>query len=66
MLAMTAHGFDTCPMEGMDGKRVKQLLDLPSGAEICMVISCGKRAPEGVYGPGCGLSRSCSLKKFKG
>jgi len=51
MLAMTANGFDTCPMEGMDGKRVKQLLGLPSGAEICMVISCGKRAPEGVYGP---------------
>lgn len=51
MLAFRAHGFDSCPMEGMDGARIKRLLDLPSGAQVCMVISAGKRAPEGVYGP---------------
>ena len=51
MLAIRAHGFDSCPMEGMDGKRVKELLDLPKGASICMVISTGKRADNGVYGP---------------
>lgn len=51
MLAFRAHGYDTCPMEGMDSKRVRKLLGLPRKAEICMVISAGKRAPEGVYGP---------------
>lgn len=50
MYAMTAEGYDTCPMEGMDSKRVKKLLDLPGAAEISMIIGCGKRLPEGVYG----------------
>ena len=51
MLSLRAAGYDSCPMEGMDGVRVKKLLNLPSQAEICMVISAGKRAPGGVYGP---------------
>ncbi len=50
MLALRAHNFDSCPMEGMDAKRIKNLLNLPSAADICMVISAGKRAPGGVYG----------------
>ena len=51
MLAMRAHGFDTCPMEGMDSARVKKLLGLPKAAMVTMVISAGKRAEGGVYGP---------------
>ncbi len=51
MLAMRAHGFDTCPMEGMDSARVRRILGLPSAAVITMVISAGKRAEGGVYGP---------------
>ena len=50
MLAMRAEGFDTCPMEGMDSKRVKRLLNLPRLAEICMVVSAGRRTAKGVYG----------------
>ncbi len=50
MLSLRAYGYDSCPMEGMDSKRIKALLNLPSGAEICMVISAGKRASNGVYG----------------
>ncbi|MCU0399734.1 MAG: nitroreductase family protein [Algoriphagus sp.] len=50
MLGMKAAGYDTCPMEGFDSKRVKKLLDLDSGAEICMIIGCGKGLPEGIYG----------------
>jgi nitroreductase len=50
MLAMTDAGYDTCPMEGSDTLRIKKLLSLPSGAEINMVIACGIRLPEGVYG----------------
>ncbi|MEE2918593.1 MAG: nitroreductase family protein [Bacteroidota bacterium] len=50
MLAMRAEGFDTCPMEGMDRRRVKSILSLPRRAEICMVVSAGKRTEKGVYG----------------
>lgn len=51
MISMAAIGYDTCPMEGCDTLRVKQILGLPSGAEINMVISCGIRDDKGVYGP---------------
>ncbi|WP_044403364.1 nitroreductase family protein [Lacinutrix sp. Hel_I_90] len=51
MLSMAEIGYDTCPMEGSDTLRVKQILGLPSGAEINMVIGCGIRNPEGIYGP---------------
>ena len=50
MYAMKAEGYDTCPMEGFDSKRVKKLLDLPSDAEINMIIACGKGLPQGIYG----------------
>ena len=51
MLGMSADGYDTCPMEGFDSKRVKKLLNLPEDAEINMIIACGIRKPEGIYGP---------------
>ncbi|MGE0632015.1 MAG: nitroreductase family protein [Pseudobdellovibrionaceae bacterium] len=51
MLAYRAFGFDSCPMEGFDEKRVKKLLGLPRGAHVVMVISAGKRTKGGVYGP---------------
>ncbi|MBL7473375.1 nitroreductase family protein [Robertkochia sediminum] len=51
MLSMAAKGYDTCPMEGSDTLRVKKLLGIPSSAEINMVIGCGVRAENGIYGP---------------
>ena len=51
MLAFRASGYDTCPMEGMDSKRVRKLLSLARDASVVMVISAGRRKPEGVYGP---------------
>jgi len=47
---MAAIGYDTCPMEITDTSRIKRLLNLPLGAEINMVIGCGIRKPEDVYG----------------
>ena len=49
MLSFRAFGFDSCPMEGMDERRVQKLLGLPRSAEVCMVISAGKRAKYGIY-----------------
>lgn len=50
MISMAAVGYDTCPMEGSDTLRIKKILNLPRGSEINMVIGCGIRKPEGVYG----------------
>ena len=51
MLAFRAHGYDSCPMEGFDKKRVRRALRLPRDAEIVMIVSAGRRAKGGVYGP---------------
>ncbi len=50
MLAMASESYDTCPMEGFDSRRVKSILKLPHGAEVNMVISCGMREEQGVWG----------------
>lgn len=51
MLALRAHGYDSCPMEGFDETRVRRLLKLPRGATVTMIIGAGRRAPDGVYHP---------------
>lgn len=50
MLAMANEHYDTCPMEGFDSRKVKKILKLPHGAEINMIISCGIREEQGVWG----------------
>jgi nitroreductase len=50
MLAMANEKYDTCPMEGFDSRRVKRLLNLPFGAEVNMIVSCGIREDKGVWG----------------
>ena len=50
MLSLTAHGYDTCPIGGMDKHRIRELLSLPDEAEVTMVIAAGTRRPEGLYG----------------
>jgi nitroreductase len=51
MLSIAAEGLESCPMEGFDAVRVKKALNLPSGAEINMIIAVGKGTEEGVWGP---------------
>jgi nitroreductase len=50
MLAMSEAGYDTCPLEGFDSWLVKRALGLPHKVEINMVITCGIRLPDGVWG----------------
>ncbi len=51
MIAMANEGYDTCPLEGFDSRRVKKLLKLPCSAEINMIISCGYRdGDKGIWG----------------
>ncbi|MET4692185.1 nitroreductase family protein [Endozoicomonas lisbonensis] len=49
MYAMKSRGYDTCPLEGFDSRRVKTCLGLPGGSEITMIIGCGKGTSDGVY-----------------
>jgi nitroreductase len=50
MLSIASEGFESCPMEGFDAKRVKKALNLPCGAEINMIIAVGKGTEEGIWG----------------
>ena len=50
MLSLKAEGYDSCPMEGFDSKKIKHFLQLPASAEICMIISAGTAKPSGIYG----------------
>ena len=50
MLSIRAQGFDTCPMEGFDSKRVRNILKLKRSTSVVMIISVGKRKPSGIYG----------------
>ena len=54
MIAMAEQGYDTCPLEGLDSKRLKKILNLPYGAQINMVISCGiRKGNDGIWGERC-------------
>ncbi len=61
MLSFRAFGYDSCPMEGMDERRVQKLLGLPRSAEVCMVISAGKRAKHGIYDQQFRMDQSLSI-----
>ncbi|MFW2383639.1 MAG: nitroreductase family protein [Acidimicrobiales bacterium] len=50
MLSLTAHGYDSCPIGGLDKVRIRRLLGLAEQAEVTMVIAAGTRRPEGLYG----------------
>ncbi len=64
MLALRAYSFDSCPLEGMDVKKVKKILGLSvPGAHVVMVIAAGKRAPQGVYGPRVRFDRENFIKE---
>ena len=50
MMALVAQGYDSCPMEGFDQKRIKNILKLNSKSHIVMVLGVGKADPKGIYG----------------
>ena len=64
MLAFRAYGYDTCPIEGLDQRRIRRMLNLAYGkAEVCMAISVGKRAKNGIYGPRIRFNRDLFVKE---
>ncbi|MBI1318823.1 MAG: nitroreductase family protein [Candidatus Hydrogenedens sp.] len=64
MLAFSAHGYDTCPMEGFDKVLVHRQLNIPHSEEIVMIVAAGRRAPEGVYHESYRIPLDELLEKF--
>jgi nitroreductase len=65
MIAMANEGYDTCPLEGFDSKIVKKILNLPHGAAINMVISCGiRKGNVGIWGERCRVPFEEVYKKY--
>ena len=50
MMALVAEGYDSCPMEGFDHKRVKKILKLNYSSHVVMVLGVGKADTKGIYG----------------
>ena len=50
LLSLAAHGYDSCPIGGMDMRRIGEILMLPRGAEVSLVIAAGRGKPDGLYG----------------
>ncbi len=50
MMALVFQGYDSCPMEGFDHKRVKKILKLNNKSHVVMVLGVGKADPKGIYG----------------
>ncbi len=51
MLSLAAHGYESCPMGGIDKRGIGILLGLPSTAEVTMVVGAGAGTPEGLFSP---------------
>lgn len=49
MMALVAEGFDSCPMEGFDEKKVKKLLNLNWQCHVVMIFGIGEAEGGGVY-----------------
>lgn len=49
MLALRAHGFDSCAMGGFDEPAMKKLLQLGHKHHVVMMIGAGERADKGIY-----------------
>ncbi len=51
MLAFQSHGYSTCPMEGFDEQRLKQVLPVPKGAIPIMLLAVGMPGERAIYNP---------------
>lgn len=50
MMGLTSEGYDSCPMEGFDEKRIKKILKLNWQCHVVMIFGIGKAEKGGVYG----------------
>jgi nitroreductase len=50
MMALVAEGFQSCPMEGFDEKRIKKILKLNWQSHVVMIFGIGEAEENGTYG----------------
>tara|TARA_Y100001970_G_scaffold280248_1_gene388910 strand:- start:278 stop:985 length:708 start_codon:yes stop_codon:yes gene_type:complete len=50
MMALVSQGYDSCPMEGFDHRRVQKILRLNNKSHVVMVLGVGKADAKGIYG----------------
>ncbi|MGA8044341.1 MAG: nitroreductase family protein [Terracidiphilus sp.] len=51
LLAASARGLDTCPMEGFDPRKLGRILGLERGDVIVLVVALGRRRPDAPIEP---------------
>ena len=51
LLAASARGFDTCPMEGFDPRKLGAILGLKRGDMVALVVALGRRRPDALIEP---------------
>jgi nitroreductase len=49
MLSLAAHGYESCPMGGIDRRGIGKLLGIPPSAEVTMMIGAGTGTPQGLF-----------------
>ena len=64
MMALSAEGFDSCPMEGFDEKRIKKILDLNWQSHVVMIFGIGKANKDGVYGKRFRINNKLVIKEI--
>ena len=64
MMALSAEGFDSCPMEGFDEKRIKKILDLNWQSHVVMIFGIGKARKDGVYGKRFRINNKLVIKEI--
>jgi len=51
LLAASARGLDSCPMEGFDARKLGRILGLKRGDVIALVVALGRRRPDALIEP---------------
>ncbi|MGI9264424.1 MAG: nitroreductase family protein, partial [Gammaproteobacteria bacterium] len=64
MLSIAAHGYESCPVGGIDARHIRRTLQLPRKAEPAMVIAAGRGKEEGLFGPRVRLDTADLIKEI--
>ena len=65
MMALVSEGFDSCPMEGFDEKKIKKILKLNWACHVVMIFGIGKADEKGIYGERYRINEDLVIKEVK-
>ncbi len=64
MMGLVAEGYDSCPMEGFDEKRIKKILNLNRNCHVVMIIGIGKKGNKGIYSERFRIDKELVIKEI--